>query len=130
MEGKWDHLLPEPIQVKELVHHDVARAEKELGPSFRTIDETLMPGADMTVGVRRIDRVPKDFKPVVDPHKHDVSSVYMFMGDLRVEVTLDGETYLVSAPASAFVPARVEHSYRPLSGAGYVVVITRQGKYE
>ncbi|MBI2908240.1 MAG: hypothetical protein HYX92_11385 [Chloroflexi bacterium] len=131
VEGKMAKLLPPALVLKQVVYHDMDRGEKELGPAFRLVSGDLAPGADIAAGYRLIEKEPpKGFEPHVQLHKHDVSSVYMFLGDLQVEVNLEGEKYIVSAPRAAYIPAGVKHTYRPISGTGYVVVILRGAKYE
>lgn len=130
MEGKMARLLPVPPILKEVIYHDMDRGERELGPVFKLVDSELVPGADITVHVRHVQKEPpKDFEPIVEVHKHDFNSVYCFLGTLKVEVYLEGEKHIISAPRAAYIPAGVRHNYRPLSGTGFVVVVIGAAKY-
>ena len=59
-----------------------------------------------------------------------IFQAFNLIGDLTVEVTLDGEKHEVSSPAAVFVPAGMMHTIFPLKGSGYVVVTMRGGKFE
>ena len=81
--------------------------------------------------IREVKQVPPpDFKAHVEPHKHRVSSLYGVIGELTIEVTLDGEKHEVSGPGSVFIPSGVVHTVRYLKGHGYLIAILMSGKYE
>ena len=118
-------------QLEEAVpSHDFTRAYREIGPSYVFMGSSLIPEADMQIAGREIKQVPPDFKSFMKPHKHEVSEVYVIIGDLTIEIVLDGEGQEVSGPASIFIPAGMMHAYRPLKGSGYVLVIDRSGEYK
>ena len=48
---------------------------------------------------------------------------------LSVEVSVGENTFAVRSPASVFIPAGVEHSYRVLGGAGLFVNHVLAGSY-
>ena len=128
MAGKTERIVPAYIK-EQIPFHDM-RARAEIGPSYTYMDNDLVPEADTSVSVWQVKQVPPDFKPHIEPHKHQMSQVYAVVGDLTVEVTLDGEKHEVTGPAGIFIPAGVTHTYRPLRGSGYTVIVTRAGKYE
>ncbi|MFH1169238.1 MAG: hypothetical protein V1691_00950 [Chloroflexota bacterium] len=130
MAGRTGRLIAPARLIEELLHHDMTRQRQQVGPSYNYMDSSLVPEADIRVGVGHIGEVPAGFKPLVKPHKHPVSKVYAIIGDLTVEVTLDGEKHEVSAPAGVFVPAGMMHSIKPLRGSGYLVVVLRGARYE
>jgi mannose-6-phosphate isomerase-like protein (cupin superfamily) len=130
MASKTKRLIVPAQLTEELVYHDMARAREELGPSYDYMSSSLVPEADIWVNVDHIKQVPVDFKPYLEPHKHQVSEVYVVIGDLTVEVILGGERHEVSGEAGVFIPAGMIHTYRPLRGSGYCVTILRGGKYE
>lgn len=129
MPGKTDHLIVKAQLIEELAYHDTARAKREIGPLYNYMEDSLIPSADILVHVREVKQVPPGFKPHVDLHKHDVSSVYSIIGDLTMEITLEDEKHEVSGPGSVFIPAGMMHAVCPLKGTGYLVVILRSGKY-
>ncbi len=130
MTGRTDRLITQAKLIEDLPHHDMTRQRQQVGSSYNYMDSSLVPEADIRVGVGHIEQVPADLKPLVTPHKHPVSKVYAVIGDLTVEVTLDGERHEVSAPAGVFVPAGMMHAIRPLRGSGYLAVVLRGAKYE
>ena len=130
MSGKTDHLVVRAQLIEEVVYHEVERAEKEIGPLYNFMEDCLVPEADICIHAREVKQVPPDYQTHVAPHKHEVSSVYSIIGDLTVEVTLAEEKHQVTGPASVFVPAGMTHAVRPLKGTGYLVMVTKTGKYE
>ena len=130
MMSKTNKFIIKPRIHKDFVYHDMNRATREIGLGYRYIDSSLLPEADICVGVQEIKQVPHDFKPFVEPHKHDANQFYIIIGRLTVEVTLDGERHEVDGPASIFIPAGVKHTFHPLRGSGYLVVVLRSGEYK
>lgn len=130
MSEKTDYLIVKAQLIEELAYHDTERAKKEIGPLYNFMEDCLVPGADICIHIREVKQVPPGFKSHVDPHKHEVSSVYSIIGDLTMEITLEEEKHQVTGPASVFIPAGMKHAVRPLRGAGYLIVTVKSGKYE
>ena len=128
MTGKTDYLIVKPRIHEELVYHDMERARKEIGLPYHYMGNTLVQGADVHVGLQEIKKVPDDFE-FVEPHEHDVSQFYGIIGNLRVEVLLEDERHEIDGPASIFIPAGMRHTFRPLKGSGYVMIVLRKGEY-
>jgi len=116
--------------IEELPYHNMARAREEVGPAYDYMSNSLLPEADINVSIDHIKQVPANFKSHIEPHKHRVSEVYVVIGDLTVEVILDGEKHEVSGPAGVFIPAGMMHTMRPLRGSGYFAAVMGGGKYE
>jgi len=130
MASKTERFIVPAQLIEELPYHDMAKARAELGSSYDYMSNSLLPEADINVGIDHIKQVPVDFKSHIEPHKHQVSEVYAIIGDLTVEVILDGERHEVSGPAGVFIPAGMIHTMRPLRGSGYFAAVMRGGKYE
>ena len=130
MASKTERFIVPAQLIEELPYHDMVRTRAELGPSYDYMSNSLLPEADINVGIDHIKQVPVDFKSHIEPHKHQVSEVYAIIGDLTVEVILDGERHEVSGPAGVFIPAGMIHTMRPLRGSGYFAAVMRGGKYE
>ncbi len=132
MAGKTERFIvaPPPVTGEVPFHHDAARVQAGLGIPYTYMDSSLVPEADIRLVVRYIKNVPTDFKPYVEPHKHEVSQLYALIGDLTYDVTLEGERREVTGPAAIFIPAGVVHTIHPLRGSGYIAIITRAGQYE
>ena len=130
MAGETERFIVSPQIVGEIPYHDMARAREDIGPSYNYMSNSMVPEADLWVTVREVKQVPADLKSFVEPHTHSVSKVYAIIGDLTVEVVLDGERHEVTGPAGVFIPAGMMHTNRLLSGSGYWIVIMRGGKYE
>jgi len=129
MSGKTDRFIVRPRIVEKLVYHDMERAKKEIGLPYKYMGSSMIPEADIDVGLQEVKKVPPD-SSFIKSHRHDVSQFYGIIGDLTVEVTLEDEKHEVSGPASVFIPAGMLHSFRPLRGSGYVMTVLRRGEYE
>jgi len=130
MAEKTSKYIVRPKIVGDLAHHQMAGVKQQLGPPYIYMEDSMVPEADLLVHVAEIKEVPPNFKPYVDPHKHEVSSFYGIVGELTIEVLLDGETHEVTGPASVFIPPGMMHAIRPLRGKGTMIVILRRGDYQ
>lgn len=130
MIDKTHRFILEPQIHKEFIYHDMTRAKEEIGLGYRYIDNSMFPEADICVGVQEIRQVPPDFRPFIESHKHEVNQFYGIIGALAIEVTLDDKKYEVNAPASVFIPAGLKHTFCPIGGSGYVMVVLRSGTYK
>lgn len=71
----------------------------------------------------------------VDMHAHHCDSAFIFWGSeldgsgLRCEVEIEGEMQIVESPASIFIPAGLQHTYKYLSGKGTYTNIVLAPEY-
>lgn len=124
-------ITPEDRPTSEIpYHHDTA-------PGVRRVflEKKLFPDTEAYVIVRTAADVNPDQPGYIDSHAHNVTSIYLFMGDgeglrgLRAEVTLDGERREIASPATVYIPAGVVHSSRLTEGAGHFCHIVLSGDY-
>jgi len=120
---------PQPAP-EEVPYHNMRQAREMLGPQYTYMSGSLVPEADMSFTVRHIEKVPPGFKSEDEPHRHEVSQLYVIIGELTLELVLEDERHEVSGPAAVFIPAGTMHTIHPLSGSGYLAVVTRAGKCE
>lgn len=124
-------IKPEIRRTSELPFHN------DLAPGKRRvfIEKKLFSDSDLYVMVRTAEDVMSNQPEYVESHAHNVSSVYIFLGNngelegLKAEVILNGETYIVSSPATIFIPKGIVHSYRLIEGTGYFTHIVLSGDY-
>ena len=129
MTGKTDNLIVKAQKLTSVIYHDISRAEREVGPVFNFIDDTNFSGQDIVVRIRRVDQVPPDLKYFVDPHTHEVDKFYIVTDGLTIEVLLGDETHEVEGPATAYIPAGMKHTMRPIRGKGYLLVLLKKASY-
>lgn len=121
---------PPVISATELRHHRHGPGER-----YVMIDERFVPDSRQYCIVRRVPRLDDYGAGHVDRHAHTCDSLFMFLGDgadltgLSVEVSLGGHAFSLASPASVFIPAGMEHSYRVLGGAGLFVNHVAAGAY-
>ena len=122
--------IPQRISSTELRHHRHGPGER-----YVMIDERFVPDCRQYCIVRQVPTLTNYGMGHVDRHAHTCDSLFLFIGNasdltgLLVEVLLGDKTYTIKSPASVFIPASVEHSYRILEGAGLFVNHVLSGSY-
>ena len=129
MASKTDRFIVSPQPIEELVYHNISQMKRVSGTHNAFMDSSLVQEADILLHVREVKEVPSGLESHIEPHKHDVSQLYGIIGELTIEVILDGERHEVKGPACVFIPAGVMHTSRPLRGNGYILAILRKGEY-
>ncbi len=127
---KMQKYIVRPQLIEELVHHDISRMEKGVGPLFKFMDQQMVGESDVTVLVRKVEKEPPQ-DLIIGPslHKHEVNQLYCLLGQVELEVTLGDERHRAKAPASILVPAGIDHAIRFVAGQGYLVNVLSGGKY-
>jgi len=123
---------PKVISSSELRHHTDGP-----GNRYVMIDERFIPDCRQYCIVRDVQAIEKIDYTIghVEPHRHDCDSLFMFIGKdeflkgLTVQVQLENESFTVSSPASVFIPAGVNHSYKFISGSGIYINHVLSGTY-
>jgi hypothetical protein len=106
-------LIASPKLINELVYHDITKMQREVGPLWKYIDDSMVPESYVTVLVREMERdIPEDSDAGPSPHTHDVNQLYCLLGEMKIEVTPESEKHLVKGPASTLVPADTNHAIR------------------
>ncbi|MBP1716367.1 MAG: hypothetical protein H6Q42_4570 [Deltaproteobacteria bacterium] len=129
MSEKIETYIVKPKPLGDLPHHEMDKIKKAM-QAFIYLNDSLVAGSDLVIHIGEIHQLTAPIQPYVDQHKHDVSSAYALIGDLTLEVIIEGEKREVAGPAGVFIPAGKMHSVRPLRGTGYFIVIQRSGKFE
>ncbi len=124
-----ERFIVKPQKIEELVHHDIRKMEQEVGPLFRYMSREMVPEADVTLLVRRIEREPQAFDVGPSLHRHAANQLYCLLGELEVEVTIEDEKEIVKGPASILIPAGANHAIRFLAGKGYLVNVLSGASY-
>lgn len=105
------------------------------GKRFVMLDRRLLDGSPFYFIARQFHDVGDGGPGHVDSHVHNCDSVFLFLGSdedyrgLEVEVLLGGQLRRLQSPASVFIPAGVEHSYRYLGGSGTYINFVHKGDY-
>ena len=132
LEPELDRLInhPQVISATELRHHRPGPGERYL-----MIDDRVVPDARQYCIVRRIPIAADHGPGHVDAHRHSVDSLFLFVGNgseldgLEVEVRIGDRLFLVSSPASVFIPSGLVHSYRIVRGDGFFINHVLEGDY-
>ena len=127
---KTKRLIVKPKVIEELVFHDISKMEKATGPLLRFMDASMVPEADVTLLVRKVEReISEDSEIGPSLHSHDVNQLYCLLDDFKLEVTLGNDKHTVQGPASILVPAGTKHAIRFAGGTGYLVNVLSKGRY-
>lgn len=122
---------PEVRSSSELPYH-----RHGVGDRFVLLNRRTLPSANQYCIARKIPFVEVAPDVHVDAHRHNCSSVFVFLGDkenyrgLKVKVNLDNEEFIVNSPASVSIPPGVLHSYSILLGSGTFINFVLSGDYE
>ena len=126
-------LIVKPREQAELAHHVESKLPDAYQPRILHLSSDLVPGADVFITSRTVANLREPAEPNVLPHRHKVSQTYLFLSadeSLEVDVEIEKKHRIIRAPATAFIPAGLEHSLRILHGTGTVISIVRSGEYE
>lgn len=106
---------------------------REIGERHVFVDNVNFPQGKMYVMTRAVRDIRSPGEHI-EPHKHNVDSLMMFVGDdddlkgLTVEVQLGGDWFNLDSPGSVYVPAGREHNIRFVQGSGkYINIVLVQG---
>jgi 2-isopropylmalate synthase len=133
MSEQPDHLIVKPREQPDLAHHFEGKLPDAYRPRLLHLSSELVPEADVFITSRSVVDLAEPAEPNVMPHRHSVSQTYVFLsGDesLEVDVEIEKKHRVLRAPATAFIPAGLEHSLRILHGTGTVISIVRSGEYK
>jgi 2-isopropylmalate synthase len=113
---------PKVISSTELKYHG-----KGPGSRYLMLDERVAPNVKQYCIVREIDEYCEDYPSYVDEHTHNCDSLFLFLGDepakkgLQVMVRMEDAEFILDSPASVFIPAGKQHTYKVLKGKGSFV---------
>jgi len=121
--------IPKEISAEELKYHKAG-----FGKRYVLIDERYVDDCRQYCIVRHIENANSP-SPHVESHTHKCDSLFIFLGyghnlsGLKVIVTLGKDEVEIESPASLFIPAGIEHTYRIVSGTGYYINHVLWGEY-
>ena len=127
-----EDLAVKPRDLPTLPHHREETLPSTYGPRRQWMGSEMVPGADLFITSRTVQHLEAGAEPNVADHSHPVGQTYLFFGEpgaLAVEVTVDGETRLLTSPAAVFIPANRRHRLQLVQGNGTVVAILGEGSY-
>ncbi len=102
------------------------------------IDRYLMLNSDMIsqcdtrISVHLVSDLPDQIEPYCEMHKHDFDEINMVVsqdGVLKYRIQMEDEEYIITSPATVFIPKGVRHKSEVISGKGLFICVTLQGKY-
>ncbi len=105
------------------------------GTRYVMIDDRFVENAMQYCIVREIPYQATRPAAHIDLHRHNVDSVFLFIGKgeglkgLKAEVTLEQEKFVLESPASVLIPGGVLHSYSIIEGEGYYLNLVNEGAY-
>jgi mannose-6-phosphate isomerase-like protein (cupin superfamily) len=106
---RYEHLI-----VKNLPQFKEVEGHHEKAPFWLT--EEMFPEVKIRVAAKDCSKMVN--KPHADPHRHDVPEVYLaiteYPGDMKCQILLEDESYVLESPFSVFIPAGVHHAFKVL----------------
>jgi hypothetical protein len=105
----------------------------EDGPLTRWLmaSREIDPSLDVFIALHQFDDVSSASRHYCHEHVHDCDELNILhsTSHLEIEMRLDDETFIVTAPASVVIPAGVVHSANVRSGQGILVAVLLDGSY-
>lgn len=131
-------IVREPVPVTELPDHELG----EVIPFPVIMGKGLVPEARAWAMYLYIKDITREMVDMIDKvgkataHRHDFDEVYLMIGDkdaITFEVMLDDETYMVSTPASVYIPRGLPHAISPKKATvgltGGLIALVLNGEY-
>jgi hypothetical protein len=81
--------------------------------------------------VHEIRDIPNQHRSYCEPHRHSCAELNLLISfdQLVFRVTLGGEVYVLTSPASILVPPNLPHSANVVEGTGFFVAILGVNDY-
>jgi mannose-6-phosphate isomerase-like protein (cupin superfamily) len=95
--------------------------------------KTILPGSNFHIAAHIITKLPKKIPKYVEPHAHNCDEINLILsetGNLKYKINLGNEEYIVTSPATVYIPKRVKHSAQVISGKGIYVCILMSQSYK
>jgi len=107
----------------------VAVPKKEVGKYVKYlvyVNKQNAPWADIHIQVYEvIKEIPLELALFIEAHTHEVVETYSLLGNLKIEVDIEGEKHVVSAPGSIIIPPGLKRTFRFIGGTGYLLGMHR-----
>ena len=124
-------LKPDVRKTSEIKHH----YDNAPGKRYVFLDKKKCPESSLYTIIRVAKDISPGQQPYVDPHSHTCDSEFIFLGDnedmtgLTAKVWLGGEEFVVTSPATVFIPKEVEHTVQLVAGSGKFIHVVAHPVY-
>ncbi len=88
------------------------------------LNKKRFPSSGTHIAVHFVDSFGKKIPEYSRLHKHNHDEINLILsekGKLTYEIQLDDEVYKVSSPSTVFIPKRVNHKAKVISGKGIFI---------
>lgn len=92
----------------------------------------ITPGSNYHIAAHIINKLPGKIPEYCDAHAHNCDEINLILsenGKLVYDVILDDEKYVVSSPATIYIPKGVRHKVQVKSGHGIFIAIVMSKEY-
>ena len=96
------------------------------------LSKNLVNESDTHIAVHFVDAT-KNLPKYSKSHKHNHDEINLILSEdseLRYEIHLEDEKYIVSSPSTIFIPKGMNHSAQAIAGKGIFVCIILSDDYE
>ncbi len=97
------------------------------------LSKKLIPKSNTHIAVHFVDSKTNKISDYSKLHKHNFDEINLILsenGKLTYEIELGDEKYKVSSPSTIFIPKRLKHKARVVSGKGIFVCIILSSNYK
>jgi len=114
-------------QISKIPFHNYAPVKR-----LSMLSKKRFPSSNTHVAVHFVNGNHKKMSEYSMLHKHNTDEINLIISEnskLKYEIQLGDEVYEVSSPSTVFIPKRVKHKAKFISGKGVFVCIILSGKY-
>jgi hypothetical protein len=124
--GKTNRFVVSAKPAGKVVYH----GDKDAENRFCYMSSDLIPEATIYIGIQKVDAEAETAEESnIEFHTHDVAQTYCLLDRTTMEVMLEDDKHVVSAPASVFIPAGMRHTTTRIYGKGYLIVVLQRPTY-
>ena len=117
----------EPLH--NLLFHDHGKAPLK---RLLMLNNKIVSNSNIHIAAHYVRKLPKKFEKYAMPHKHNCDEVNLILSEnskLIYEIELGSEKYIITSPASVFIPKGLSHCANVIKGRGIFICIVLKGEY-
>lgn len=136
MQKKYQHLIKkgEVSPLGKVPFHKDAPLKRLLMQDHGSFPEIAhqSTGCNYRIAVHLVDKLPDEVPEYVDLHAHDCDEINLILsekGELTYYVVFEDEEYIVSSPATIYIPKGIKHKAWAKQGQGTFIAIIMSQEY-
>ena len=120
--------------LEKIPFHGKAPLKRILLQDYNTFPDikNILPGSNYHIAAHLITKLPKKIQPYAFPHAHNCDEINLLLSESKIvyRIKMGDEEYIVSSPATVYIPRGVIHSAEVIKGKGVFIVIIMSKTYK